>query len=142
MASSDDIVVNVELVGEEQLKIAYNSPLLADHVLDYPSVPQEARSGQMRRLLCGSAVGCFAGSVYFMLNGRGAEVRAMRATGRIHKDEESSNSVGAIHIRVEVDIDEADIPTLDRVRQLLEDGCLVTRPLSSAMPVTHEIVRV
>jgi organic hydroperoxide reductase OsmC/OhrA len=142
MTTSSDIVVDVELIGEEQLRIGYNSPLLADHILNYPSVPQEARSGQMRRLLCASAVGCFAGSVYFMLRGRGVEVQAMRSTGAIKQSEESDNPVGAIHIRVEVKIDEADVATLERVRELLEDGCLVTRPLSSAMPVTHEIVRV
>jgi hypothetical protein len=140
MASSKDIAVNVDLVGEQKLQIRYNSPLLADHVLDYPTVPQEARSGQMRRLLCASAVGCFAGSVYFMLVGRGATVHAMHSTGRIHQREDSP--IGAIHIRVEIGIDDADVPVLDRVRELLEDRCLVTRPLKSALPVTHEIIRI
>ena len=141
MAASKEIVVNVDLVGEEQLRIGYNSPMLADHVLDYAGAPQEVKPGQMRRLLCASAVGCFADSVYFMLIGRGVEVRAMHSTGTLHSDV-GDNPLGAIHIHVEVEIDDEAVPTLDRVRELLAKGCLVTRGLARGMPITHEIVRI
>jgi hypothetical protein len=39
--------VDFELVGDTKFKISYNSSLFEDHLLDYPSIPEEERPGQM-----------------------------------------------------------------------------------------------
>jgi hypothetical protein len=62
--------VNFELVGDTKFKISYNSSLFEDHRLDYSGIPEEEQPGQMRRLLCAAAVGCFTGTVYFGLESR------------------------------------------------------------------------
>jgi uncharacterized OsmC-like protein len=140
--SKRDLSVDIELVGEETLEIHYHSPMLKDHVLDYPSVPEEARSGQMRRLLCASAVGCFTGTVRAALVSRGATIRSLKGTCTATTSEGSPPVVSSIDIRVEVAIDDEDEAILERVRTIAARGCLITRSLAQGMDVTHTIVRV
>jgi len=135
--------VGIELVGDAKFAINYNSPMLGDHLLDYPSTPEEERPGQMRRLLCGAAVGCFTGAVYMTMTSRGARVKSLKGTAvsSTGKDENSVDKVKAIDIRVEVNIDDADLEILEEVKKFLENGCLVTRSISPSITVTHTIVR-
>ena len=136
--------VEVEVVGDGKLEISYNSPLLEDHLLDYPSVPEEERLGQMRRLLCASVVGCFTGTVYFALASRGAQIKTLKGTGvaSTGKADESSPKVRTIDIRVEVDIDDEDSQIFERVKKIVEEGCLISRSIAPSITVTHSIVRI
>lgn len=135
------VSVAVTLSGDEAFEIDYQSPLLENHVLDFADVPEATRPGQMRRLLCAAAVGCFAEATYFALTNRGARVRSLRGTGTATTSESAPTRVAAIDIRVEVDLPDEDVAILDHVRMLMASGCLITRSLTPAINVTHTIVR-
>jgi len=136
--------VDFELVGDTKFKISYNSPLFEDHLLDYPSIPEKERPGQMRRLLCAAPVGCFTGTIYFALESRGARIKSLKGTGvaSTGKNNGSLTKVKKIDIRVEVDIDDEDSEILEKVKKIVEKGCLITRSISPSITVTHTIVRI
>ena len=137
-----DLPVEFELVGDEKFAIYYHSLMLDDHLLDYPSVPEEAQLGQMRKLLCAAAVGCFAGTVHAVLVNRGAEVRSLKGFCTASTSEDSPPVVSALDIRVEVEVGEEDKEILEKIRTIAERGCLITRSLARGMEVTHTIVSV
>jgi uncharacterized OsmC-like protein len=141
---SDEATVEYVLVGESQFKVLYNSPMLEDHFLDYPSIPKEEQPGQMRRLLCAAAVGCFSGTVYAALISRGVQVKSLKgtATSTTAKSKGSPPVVKSINIQVDVDIDDKDLETLERVKKIVKNGCLITRSLAPAIAMTHSITRI
>ena len=138
--TKDPITVPVEVDGDRTI-IDYRSPLLASHTLDYTQMPEGEGGGQMRRLLCASAVGCYTGSVAAALESRGATLHACHGEGSVFATDDG-RPIGRIDIRVEVVIEDADVPILDHVRRILTGGCLVTHALASAIDMTYEIVRV
>ncbi len=133
--------IGFQLIGDEKFKIDYNSPLLQNHILDYLSVPEEDRPGQMRRLLCAAAVGCFAGSVYDALKARGVSIKSQTAKGTAITSNVPPKRVQKIDIVVEVEIEDKDVQTLERVKKVLEKGCLVTRSLEPSITVSRAIIR-
>ena len=138
----DEVSVGFELVGDAQFKICYNSPLLKDHFLDYLSIPQEKRPGQMRRLLCAAVVGCFSGTVYLALASRGARIKSLKSTGTTFtaKSNGSPPVVKSIDIRVEVDVDDEDLGILEKVRKIAEKGCLISQSIAPSIAVTHTVI--
>ncbi len=137
------VVIGFDLIDDEKFKIDYNSPLLQNQILDYLNVPEEQRPGQMRRLLCAAAVGCFAGSAYDALKTRGASVKSLNGTGTAitGKKNGSHKRVQEIDIIVEVEIEDKNIQVLERVKKVLEKGCLVTRSLEPSITVSRTIIR-
>ena len=137
----DPVTYDLRADGVPELR--YHDALLTDHALDYDSVPEAARSGQMRRLLCAAALGCFAGSARAALLARGVTPRSLHGAATAETGPGDGGSrVMAIDIRVEVDIDDTDAETLAKVQKILEKGCLITRSLTPGIAVTHELVRV
>ena len=133
-----------DLVGDDKFRIQYNSPLLKDHIMDHRAVPEEKRPGQMRKLLCASAAGCLSGSLYNALTNRGVQIESLKASAVAF----GANEIGAlpriqaIHIKVEVGIDEKDSKFLEEVKNDFKEGCLITRSISPGIQVTHSIDRI
>ncbi len=122
--------------------IQFDDALLSDQTFDYASVPEAERAGQMRKLLCASALGCFAGSARAALQTRGATIRELRGTAQAKTGQgEGGSRVTSIHIRVEVRLDDGDADTFAKVDHILRKGCLITRSLAPGIDVTHELVR-
>ena len=141
----DNKPVKFELVGDAKFKLSYNNSLLKDHFLDYPSVPQEERGGQMRNLLSASALGCFAGSVYFTLLSKGAKVKSLKGSSVATTEEKIDElfpRVTAIDIRVEIDIDDEDADKLEEVKNMVKNGCLITGSIAPCINVTHTIIKI
>ena len=132
------VVVDFEALDEMKFTIGYNSTLLADHVLDYPSVPEDQHPGQSRRLLCAAALACFAATTYGALKARGARVLGLKGQGTALQ-REGGSEVGSIAIKVEVKVADEDIPILDKVKKIMSKGCLITRSLTPGIAVTHSI---
>jgi organic hydroperoxide reductase OsmC/OhrA len=144
MSKPEETTVGFEVVGDNRFQIDYNSALLADHVMDYANASAEQRAGQMRRLLCAAAVGCYAETVYTALTRRGAQVRSLTASGTATtaRSKDAMRAIQSIDIRVEVEVDDRDLAVLERVITILHQGCLVTRSIAPCIDVTHAIVRV
>ena len=135
------VVVDFEALDEMKFTIGYNSPLLADHVLDYPSVPEDQHPGQSRRLLCAAALACFAATTYGALKARGARILSLKGQGMAFQ-REGASEVGSIDIKVEVKVADEDIPILDKVKKIMSKGCLITRSLAPGITVKHTIEQV
>ena len=136
----DPVTYDLRADGVPELR--YHDAVLEDHPLDFDGVPEAARSGQMRRLLCGAALGCFAGSARAALVARGVTPRALRGAATAETGPgEGGSRVTALDIRVEVSIDDAHADTFAKVQKILEKGCLITRSLAPGIAVTHELVR-
>ncbi len=133
--------VGFEVIGDNQFKITYNSPILQDQILDYRNVPKAQQPGQMRRLLCAAAVGCFAGSVYDALKARGVSIKSQTAKSTAITGNGPLKRIQKIDIVVEVEIEDKDIETLEEVKKLLEKGSLVTRSIEPSITVSRTIVR-
>lgn len=137
--------VEIELLDDSKLKLSYNDSLLNDHLLDYPSVPQEERGGQMRKLLSASALGCFTGSIYFTLLDKGAKVKSLKGSSVAtseKKDDEVFSRVTAIDIKIAIEIDDEDTDKLEEVRSMVKNGCLITGSIAPSIVVSHEIIRI
>jgi uncharacterized OsmC-like protein len=143
MAETAD-AVTYEMLDEGKVEICFGDALLTDQVMDYTNAPEGASGGQMRKLLCSAALGCYAGSVKGALIARGVEIRSLGGTASATAGRNVGNQtrVEAIGIRVEVGIDDNDAETLEKVSKILENGCLITRSLEPGIKVTHTIVRV
>ena len=124
------------------VSLQFDDTLLSDQTLDYDSVPEAEHGGQMRKLLCASALGCFAGSARAALQTRGATIHHLRGTAQAHTGAgEGGSRVTAIDIRVEVKVGDGDGDTFAKVEKILRKGCLITRSLTPGIAVTHELVR-
>lgn len=137
--------VEIELLGDDKFKISYNNPMLEDHILDYPSVHPEDRGGQMRSLLSASALGCFAGSVYFTLIHLGAKVKSLKGSSFPTIKQNIGQlfpKITAIDLRVEIGIDDEDIPKLEEVKKMFKNGCFITGSISPCISVNYTIERV
>ena len=75
---------------------------------------------------------------------QGARIKSLRGTGvaSTGKNNGSLAKVKTIDIRVEVDIDDEDSEILEKVKKIVDKGCLITRGISPSITVTHTIVRI
>jgi organic hydroperoxide reductase OsmC/OhrA len=137
MAASG-ISAGVEFLGDRRYEIQYRSSVLTDRVIDLAAVPHGERIGQARRLLCAAAALCFAEEVEAALRARGATIRSLRATAAATSNRAK---VKEMEVTLEVDVAEKDAQTLERVKQILHLGCLITRSLADGVKVKHQIVR-
>jgi organic hydroperoxide reductase OsmC/OhrA len=136
--SAREVSVDVEVLGERRYEVRYQSPALADDLIDLAHTPQEERTGQARRLLCGAAALCVAEEVEAALRARGATIRSLRARATATS---SRAKVEQMDVTLEVDVPDEDAETLERVKQILHLGCLITRSLAEGVEVSHQIIR-
>ena len=137
-------VIKFEVIDDLKFKISYDSHLLTDHVLDYSAVQEDKRKGQPLRLLCASALSCYAGSLYLELRVRGARVKKLegRAEPVMSIGSDGLNNLDAINISVEVDLPDEDLWILAETEKLLnKDGCPIARHLSHPIKVQGSIIK-
>lgn len=144
MNGNHNPVIKFEVADDFKFKISYDSLLLNDHIIDYSAVPEEKRKGQPLRLLCASALSCYAGSLYLELRVRGARVKKLegRAEPVMSVGSDGLNNLDAINIRVEVDLPDEDLWILAETEKFLnKDGCPIARHLSHPIKVQGDIVK-
>lgn len=129
--------------GPDGHLLSLGSEALADLRIDYAGIPENRRGGTAVRLLCASALYCFASTLGAALRARKAIVKGMRgkATALKEKDEVSRTKVTEIAIEVEVDLADSDVPVLEKCREIMKRGCLVTYSLEDAIEIRYEIRR-
>ena len=142
---NEDLLVELDVPGESRFEMRYNSAVLQDHTLDFAGVPKQQQLGQARRLLCGAAAYCLAGTVYAALRGRNADVRSLsaRASAVAGRDAGGITRVQRLEISVEVELPDEDLDKLERVKSIMDSrGCLITRSIEAGIDVSHSITRV
>ena len=110
-------------------------PLLGDIHADYTKVSPDRRLGTARVLLVSAALDCFCGTLNAALLARDVHYRRIVGTGRAEKTERDGVSwVTRVSIDVRVDVDEADVETLEHCLKIVK-GCMVTRSLMEGIQV-------
>lgn len=143
MSSGDEISISYARDGADKHLIFLDSPGLPSIAIDYTGVAPEQRSDTSVKLLCASALYCFASTLGAALSARKANVRGLtgRATAVKEKDEIRRTKVTEIVIDIQVDIDDKDLPILEKCKTIAERGCLITYCLEDAIEITHSISR-
>ena len=110
-------------------------PLLGDIHADYTKVSPDRRLGTARVLLVSAALDCFCGTLNAALLARDVHSRRIVGTGRAEKTERDGVSwVTRVSIDVRVDVDEADVETLEHCLKIVK-GCMITRSLMEGIQV-------
>jgi uncharacterized OsmC-like protein len=139
----DEIVVGYRREGDGRHVVSLDAPSLQDIRIDHTGISREERAGTATRLLCASALYCFASTLGSALEARGAEIRGLtgRAIAQKGRDDYCRTRVSRIRLEIDVDLDEADLPILEKCRAIMARGCLVTYSLMEGIEVEHVIRR-
>lgn len=143
MAEEKEVVVEYRRDGDDKHILFLNTKAIPEIRIDYTGIPKDARAGTAQRLLAASALYCFASTLGGALATRNAIIKSLtgRAVSDKDKDEYYRTKVNNIQIEVEVDVNDGDLPTLERCEKIMENGCLITYSLNEGIEVEHTIKR-
>lgn len=143
MEEEKEIIVTYKREGDDGHCLCLGTAALPDIRIDYTGIPKDARAGTAQRLLAASALYCFASTLGAALAARGVTIKSLtgRALSEKEKDEYYRTKVGNIQIEIEVDVNDADLPTLEKCEKIMENGCLITYSLNQGIEVEHTIKR-
>jgi uncharacterized OsmC-like protein len=143
MEEEKEIIVTYKREGDDRHCLCLGTSAVPDIRIDYTGIPRDARAGTAQRLLAASALYCFASTLGSALAARGATIKSLtgRAVSEKDKDEYYRTKVSNIRIEVEVDVNDGDLPTLEKCEKIMENGCLITYSLTQGIEVEHAIKR-
>lgn len=109
--------------------------------IDFSGIPDAKRGGVASRLLCFSALYCFCNTLAGELTDRGVVIKSLtgRATPVKMQDDYHRTRISRIFLDVVVDVDEAYLPALDKCREIMGQGSLITYSLNESIEVDHVI---
>lgn len=129
--------------GDDVHQVSLGLAALSDLRIDYTGIPQPQRGGTATQLLIASALYCFASTFAAAMKARGAQILGLagRASGEKGRDENYRTKILRIVIDLEVEIEDKDVPVLEKAKLLMEKGCLVTYSLEESVEIKHAIRR-
>jgi len=144
MTEEKAFIVEYKREGDDHHYLTFGSKALPDISIDYTGMTQEQRAGTARKLLSAAALYCFASTLGSSLRARGVNIKSLwgRASAETGQDDYKRTKVAKIRIEVDVDLDDADLPVLEKCSTIAERGCLVTYSLEEGIEVEKEIRRV
>ncbi len=143
MDDEKEVAVEYRREGDDRHILALGSKAIPEIKIDYTGIPKDERAGTAQRLLAASALYCFASTLGSALAARGATIKSLtgRAVSEKDKDEYYRTKLSNIRIEVEVDVNDGDLPTLEKCEKIMENGCLITYSLNQGVEVEHAIKR-
>ncbi|MCL4466816.1 MAG: OsmC family protein [Chloroflexi bacterium] len=141
MAEDSEITVGYRREGEDIHHLLLGSDAVEDIRIDYSGIPSDQRGGTASKLLCAAALYCFASTLASALNARGARIESLtaRAVARKGRDDYYRTKLQDIRIEVDVDLDQEDLPILEKCDKIMQRGCLITYSLTEGIEVEHAI---
>jgi organic hydroperoxide reductase OsmC/OhrA len=136
-----EIVVEYERDGETSHSLNWGSKAIPDLRIDYKGIPLPERGGTANRLLCASALYCYASTLAAALTARGVKNMGLKgkATSETIKDEFQRTKINKIKIEMTVSLEGKYLPVLEKCKKIMERGCFVTFSLESGITVEHSI---
>jgi len=135
--------VELEWLGDEDLRVKFGSRAFDDLTIMKSRVPPEERGGEARELLAASAVECMATMLLYLLKKVRVDLQGLRAAAEVTagKDEEGNLCVEAVDVAIRVGIpgDDEARSRFERVRTILQKGCLISRSLERGVHVRYDI---
>ena len=136
-----EIVVYYDHDGETSHSLKWGSMAMPDLRIDYTGIPLSERGGTANRLLCASALYCYASTLAAALAASG--VKNLRLKGKAIsenvKDEFQRTKIGKIKIEVTVSLEDKYLPVLEKCKKIMEKGCFITSSLENGITVEHSI---
>ncbi len=143
MEQNNEIVVEYRRQGDDVHLLDVGSVAIPNLTIDYTDIPRAQRGGTATRLLSAAALYCFAGTLATALASRGATINSMtgRAVATRGKDANNRSKITDIRVEIDVEVNDADLPILEKCQRIMQSGCLVTYSLDNAVHVEHVIRR-
>ena len=136
-----EIAVEYVRNGETAHDLTWGSAAVPNLRIDYAGIPPAERGGTANRLLCASALYCFASTLAAALTARGVKNFGLkgRAVSGTVKDELQRTRVGKIRIEITVSLEDKFLPVLERCKKIMEKGCFITSSLEKAIAIEYSI---
>jgi uncharacterized OsmC-like protein len=136
-----EIVVEYERDGETSHCLNWGSKAMPNLRIDYTGIPLPERGGTANRLLCASALYCYASTLAAAMTARGVKNMGLKgkATSETTKDEFQRTKINKIKIEVTVSLEDKYLPVLEKCKKIMEKGCFITFSLESGITVEHSI---
>ncbi|MCD6465946.1 OsmC family protein [Candidatus Bathyarchaeota archaeon] len=135
--------VELELIGEEDLKIRFNSKTMDDLIIRRSRVSLEEMGAEARMLLAAALAECMCSTLLFLLKWANVEFEEFRAVAEAvtAKDEMGRLCVDSINLKIHLDIpkDEDTMKKFKRVENLFKRGCLMSRSLERGIKVNYSL---
>jgi uncharacterized OsmC-like protein len=137
-----EIVVVYEREGETSHLLNWGSKAMPNLCIDYTGIPIPERGGTANRLLCASALYCYASTLAAALTARGVKTMGIKgkATSETLKDELQRIKINKIKIEMTVSLEDKYLPVLEKCKKIMEKGCFITFSLESGITVEHSIL--
>jgi organic hydroperoxide reductase OsmC/OhrA len=136
-----EIVVEYENDGEASHFLNFGSKAMPDLRINYTGIPLPERGGTANRLLCASALYCYASTLAAAMTARGVKNLRLKgkAVSETGKDEFQRTKINKIIIEVTVSLEDKYLPVLEKCKKIMEKGCFLTSSLENGMTVEHSI---
>jgi uncharacterized OsmC-like protein len=136
-----EIVVEYEHDGANSHLLNWGAKAMPNLRIDYTGIPLPERGGTANRLLCASALYCYASTLAAAMTSRGVKSLGLKgkATSEITKDEYQRTKINKIKIEITVSLEDKYLPVLEKCKRIMEKGCFVTSSLESGITVEHVI---
>jgi len=141
MDDEKEVTVEYRREGDDRHILALGSKAIPEIKIDYTGIPKDERAGTSQRLLAASALYCFASTLGAALSARNVTIKSLtgRASSEKEKDDYYRTKVSRIQIDIQVDVNDSDLPTLEKCEKFVENGCLITYSIGQGIEVEHTI---
>jgi organic hydroperoxide reductase OsmC/OhrA len=132
-----------EKINKDAHKLAMDSQVINDIVVDVTDIPLEGQAGTSAKLLGSACLNCYVGTLEEALEARGAIVDSLQGQATILKDKDDSGrtKVSRIDILVKVGIDDSYLPQFEKCKKIMKRGCLITNSIEPSIKITYDIQR-
>jgi osmotically inducible protein OsmC len=139
----EEIRVEYLRQGDDIHHLQMGQSSLGDITIDYTGIPPKDRTSTAAKLLCASVIYCYASTLAAAMNVRGAQIKSLtgRAIATKGKDVFYKTKVNQITVELDVEIDDAHLPILEKCKRIMENGCLISYSVDQGIEVQHVINR-
>jgi organic hydroperoxide reductase OsmC/OhrA len=141
MAHPDEVEVSIELQQGYQFLADFHMDGVPPLMMDEPAPLGAGQGPNAARVLAAAVADCLSASALFCLRKAHVAVKGMRtsASASLVRDERGRLRVGTIRVKIQPEVDSADISRIGRCLELFEDYCVVTQSVRSGLDVSVEV---
>jgi organic hydroperoxide reductase OsmC/OhrA len=109
--------------------------------MDEPAPLGDGDGPNAARVLAAAIGNCLSASALFCLERARVPVHGMHTTasGTMVRNEKGRMRIGSISVRIEPEVDPADVPRMQRCLEIFEDYCVVTQSVRGGIDVNVEV---
>ncbi len=133
----------IEWLGQEDFRVKFDSKAMDDLTVAKSRIPREEQGGEARELLAASVAECMMSTLLFYLKWAKLEFDGLKTLVEIvtDKDDIGRYSVSEVNLNFVVDSanNEGTLKKVERVKKMLDRGCLISRSLARGIRVNYSV---